>query len=120
MEDTGMNQHRQEHLTQIGEYIYGDLEIVPQADNVTPGTRRYTFADRKAHIKTTDGTYFRVKGITATRDGKISLRVENDVDHELHIGNDVDYESTIDGALCDINSLLHLVRVLDDVLEPFF
>lgn len=112
MEDTGMNQHRQEYLTQIGEYIYGDLEIVPQADNITPGTRRYTFGDRKAHIKTTDGTYFRVKGITATKDGKISLRVENDVD----------YESTIDGALCDINSLLHLVRVLDDALEdePLF
>lgn len=112
MEDTGMNQHRQEHLTQIGEYIYGDLEIVPQADNVTPGTRRYTFADRKAHIKTTDGTYFRVKGITATRDGKVSLRVENGIDHER----------TIDGALCNINSLLHLVRVLDDALEdePLF
>lgn len=112
MEDTGMNQHRQEYLTQIGEYIYGDLEIVPQADNVTPGTRRYTFGDGEAYIKTADGTYFSVRGITATRDGKVSLRVENGIDHER----------TIDGALCNINSLLHLVRVLDDALEdePLF
>lgn len=107
-----MNQHRQERLTQIGEYIYGDLEIVPQPDNAAPDSRQYAFSDGEAYIKTTDGTYFSVRGVTATKDGKVSLRVENGVDHE----------STLDGALCNINSLLHLVRVLDDALEdePLF